>query len=46
MVKIAPSILAAEFINLEKEVTYVDKAGADYIHIDIIYLKIWVIGFC
>jgi len=35
MVKIAPSILSANFANLEKEVMAVDAAGADYIHIDI-----------
>lgn len=35
MVKIAPSILSANFANLEKEVIAVDTAGADYIHFDI-----------
>ena len=35
MIKIAPSILSADFSNLEKEVIEVDQAGADYIHIDI-----------
>ncbi len=35
MVKISPSILAADFANLAKEITYIDKAGADYIHFDI-----------
>ena len=35
MVKIAPSILSANFANLEKEVMAVDAAGADYIHIDV-----------
>ena len=35
MVKIAPSILSADFSYLEKEVIEVDKAGADYIHIDV-----------
>ncbi len=34
-VKIAPSILAADFARLGDEVTAVDKAGADYIHLDI-----------
>jgi ribulose-phosphate 3-epimerase len=33
--KIAPSILSADFANLAREVTYIDKAGADYIHIDV-----------
>lgn len=35
MVKIAPSILSADFSNLQKEIKDIDKAGADYIHIDI-----------
>ena len=35
MIKIAPSILSANFQNLKKEVIEVDEAGADYIHIDI-----------
>ena len=35
MVKIAPSILAADFENLENEIKEVEKAGADYIHIDV-----------
>lgn len=35
MVKIAPSILAADFENLENEIEEVEKAGADYIHIDV-----------
>ncbi|AQS52944.1 Ribulose-phosphate 3-epimerase [Jeotgalibaca dankookensis] len=32
--KIAPSILSADFANLEKEVKRIEKAGADYVHID------------
>jgi len=35
MVKIAPSILAADFANLQREIADVTKAGADYIHIDV-----------
>ena len=35
MVKIAPSILAADFSILAKEVTDVEQGGADYIHIDV-----------
>ena len=35
MIKIAPSILAADLLNLQKEVSEVDRAGADYIHIDV-----------
>jgi len=34
-IKIAPSILSADFSNLEKEIKKVEKAGADYIHIDV-----------
>ena len=35
MIKIAPSILSAEFSQLGQEVRDVDMAGADYIHIDV-----------
>ena len=35
MVKIAPSILSANFSSLEEEVIKVDQAGADFIHIDV-----------
>ena len=35
MVKIAPSILSADFSKLGEEITAVEKAGADYIHIDV-----------
>ena len=35
MIKIAPSILAADLINIKEEVRLVDENGAEYIHIDI-----------
>ena len=34
-VRIAPSILSADFARLGEEVRAVDQAGADYIHIDV-----------
>lgn len=34
-VKIAPSILSADFSRLGEEVVAIDKAGADYVHIDV-----------
>ena len=34
-VKIAPSILSADFARLGKEIEAITKAGADYIHIDV-----------
>lgn len=34
-VKIAPSILSADFAKLGDEIRAVDQAGADYIHIDV-----------
>ena len=35
MIKIAPSILSADFSRLGEEIAAVDAAGADYIHIDV-----------
>lgn len=35
MVKIAPSILSADFSRLGEEIKDVEKGGADYIHVDV-----------
>ena len=35
MIKISPSILSADFSKLGSEVIALEKAGADYIHIDV-----------
>ncbi len=35
MIKISPSILSADFSKLGEEITAIEKAGADYIHIDV-----------
>lgn len=35
MIKIAPSILSADFSRLGEEVRAVEKAGADWIHVDV-----------
>jgi ribulose-phosphate 3-epimerase len=35
MIRIAPSILSADFARLGEEVRAIDAAGADYIHIDV-----------
>lgn len=35
MVKISPSILSADFSKLGEEIKKLDKAGADFIHIDV-----------
>ncbi|WP_067727601.1 ribulose-phosphate 3-epimerase [Oceanobacillus damuensis] len=35
MIKIAPSILSANFARLEEEIKDVEQGGADYIHIDV-----------
>ena len=32
--KIAPSLLSADFANLEKEVREIEKSGADLLHLD------------
>lgn len=35
MIKIAPSILSANFARLEDEIKDVERGGADYIHVDV-----------
>ena len=35
LVKISPSILSANFSKLGEEIVSLDKAGADYIHVDV-----------
>jgi len=35
MIRIAPSILSADFATLGQEVRAIDEAGADYVHIDV-----------
>ncbi|PLY03026.1 MAG: ribulose-phosphate 3-epimerase [Desulfuromonas sp.] len=35
MIKIAPSILSADFARLGEEVKAIEEAGADYVHVDV-----------
>ena len=35
MIKVAPSILSADYVNLQKDIEKVEKAGAPYLHIDV-----------
>lgn len=35
MIKVAPSILSADFANLQRDVQMVEQAGADALHIDV-----------
>ncbi|HAZ19687.1 MAG TPA: ribulose-phosphate 3-epimerase [Clostridiales bacterium] len=35
MIKLAPSLLAADFARLEKDVKNIEFAGADYLHLDV-----------
>ena len=35
MVKVAPSILSADFVNLERDIRALAPAGADYVHTDV-----------
>lgn len=35
MIKVAPSILSADYINLQRDIELVEKAGAEYLHIDV-----------
>lgn len=35
MAKVAPSILSADFANLERDINLIKTAGADYVHVDV-----------
>lgn len=35
MIKLSPSILSADFANLERDIKKIDKAGCDWIHVDV-----------
>lgn len=35
MARIAPSILAADFVNLERDIHFMEQNGADLVHIDV-----------
>lgn len=35
MIKVAPSILSADFVNLERDIRHLQESGADYVHIDV-----------
>ncbi len=35
MIKLSPSILSADFANLERDIKMVTEAGAEYIHVDV-----------
>ncbi len=35
MIKVAPSILSADFVNLERDIRALGPAGADYVHVDV-----------
>ena len=35
MPKVAPSILSADFVNLERDIHHIAQCGADYVHIDV-----------
>ena len=32
---VSPSILSADFANLEKDINKIEKAGADWVHVDV-----------
>ena len=35
MAKVSPSILAADFVNLERDIHRIEESGADWIHVDV-----------
>ncbi len=34
-IKVAPSILSADYINLQSDIELIEKAGAEFVHIDV-----------
>ena len=35
MIKLSPSILSADFVNLERDIRKLSQQGADYVHVDV-----------
>ena len=35
MAMVSPSILSADFVNLERDLRAIARSGADYIHVDV-----------
>lgn len=35
MIKLSPSILSADFANLERDIKKIDQAGCDWVHVDV-----------
>ena len=35
MNRVSPSILSADFVNLERDIRALTPAGADYVHVDV-----------
>ncbi len=35
MIKVAPSILSADFVNLERDIRMLSETGVDYVHVDV-----------
>ncbi len=35
MIKVSPSILSADFVNLERDIRKLSETGADYVHVDV-----------
>lgn len=41
--KIAPSILSADFANLQRDIKIVEDAGAEYLHLDVMDVTLFLI---
>lgn len=35
MIKVAPSILSADFANLQRDISIIAPSGGDYVHVDV-----------
>ena len=38
MIYVSPSILSADFANLERDIKRIEDGGADWVHLDVLFL--------
>ena len=43
MVKVAPSVLSANFAHLKEDIEKIEKGQADWLHYDVIFFQIFLL---